>query len=113
MFQITQEKKIEILTPSNCFCLNIYIPLSPNCFQHFGRSLGGGRVDSLGPLPLSTKKAILSPHVVCTSRWQCMNQTPTEKEKMIVKEHGLNQISKSQSLWNSTENIYQDCQHEI
>jgi len=41
-----------------------------------GRSLGGGRIDWLGPLPFSTKKAIFSPHVVCTSKWQCINQTP-------------------------------------
>lgn len=45
-------------------------------FQHLGRSLGGGRRDSFGPFPFSTRNAIFSPHVVWTSKWQWKNHTP-------------------------------------
>ena len=44
--------------------------------QHFGRSDGGGISFCSGNGPSLTTHAIFNPQVVCTSRWQCMNQTP-------------------------------------
>ena len=42
-------------------------------------------IDWFGPLPFSTKKAIFNPHVVCTSKWQCINQTPTPTQRFAIR----------------------------
>lgn len=51
--------------------------------QQIGRSCGGGGnlVDSVGPF--STWKAVANPHGKCTSKWQCIIQTP-ENIKIIT-----------------------------
>lgn len=52
-------------------------------FQHLGRSVGGGKMDSFGPFPFFTTNAIFNPHVVCTSRWQWNSQTPASVKSSV------------------------------
>ena len=75
----TPSKSPRFEVPAFVFIIGLYFSRLVDyscCNQHWGRSLGGGIRVSLGLFPLSTTKTILSPHDVCTSKWQCINQTP-------------------------------------
>lgn len=51
--------------------------------QHGGISGGGGMICAFGPSPFFTTKAMSMPHVICRSKWQCINQTPIYSQKNI------------------------------
>ena len=44
--------------------------------QHSGRSLGGDWRLKRASGPLLTTNTMASPHVMCTSKWQCITQAP-------------------------------------
>lgn len=56
--------------------MNIPLRTTVSQNQHLGRSDGGGGNFWFGWGPSKTIHAILSPQLVWTSRWQCINHTP-------------------------------------
>jgi len=88
----SQDQRLQNLTPKNRQRKSKTIRCLSS--QHLGRSEGGGGNFWLRRFPSWTIHAIFKPQLVCTSRWQCMNQTPVQQimlQKLTMK-------------WNCTEN---------
>jgi len=59
-----------------CFETLVRVSMHGICPQHYGRSIGGDSRLKRGSGPSLTIKTITKPHVMCTSKWQCITQAP-------------------------------------
>lgn len=68
--------------------------VSESTGQHLGRSDGGGGNFWFGRLPSWTIHAILNPQLKCTSKWQCINQTPIHHHPLTINSTLFSYINK-------------------